>query len=179
MADHDRLDGRDRDLWRRAAPEAGPAAVPDPTLIAAWLDGTLDEAARMAVEDRLSRSPEWLELALSADPGTAGDAPVAAVDLARARALVRDERRVTLGVGRAVRRPPVWLARGAALAFAAAITVVVSAGAGFWLGQSVYRDIARAGELMAGGVPPEVAALLVEPSDMDEMNLLLDEGPTS
>lgn len=87
MSDLER-DGQD--LWRRyravaLAPDPITAAEPDPGLLAAWLDGRLDEAAAEPVEAWLARNPEaWC---LVDAPATAAEA--APLDtIRRARALV-------------------------------------------------------------------------------------------
>jgi hypothetical protein len=82
-----------RDLWRRyraaalasAAAPPGPAAEPEPGLLAAYVEGRLDEDAAAPVEAWLARDPAALAVvapvALATDP-----APLALIR--RARALV-------------------------------------------------------------------------------------------
>lgn len=79
-------------LWRRAGhrPERGPEA-PDPLLIAAYVDGTLDPRAGARVEAWMAGSSDALDLVVAARAAPA-DAPLAAPPpglLVRARGLVR------------------------------------------------------------------------------------------
>ncbi len=78
---------RAREGWRAAA--AAPEA-PESLTLAAYLDGTLDEAARERVEAWMAASPEALEMVISARSAPAA-APEAAPDglLSRAQGLVR------------------------------------------------------------------------------------------
>ncbi len=81
-------------LWARAragwrAATAAPDA-PDSLTLAAYLDGTLEEAARERVEAWMAASPEALDLMISARSAQAA-APEAASDglMSRAQGLVR------------------------------------------------------------------------------------------
>ncbi len=129
-----------RDLWagaRQAWREAGPRPqAPDPLSVAAYLDGTLEPAARERVEAWMARDPDALELLVAA---RAAAAPAAAPQslVQRARALVRDGRPARVGLGARLSgllavppqawRPLVW-------GGVAAAVLVVSA-SGFELGR--------------------------------------------
>ena len=142
-------DGNGRDgagLWARArpgwraaaAPEAAEEA-PNPLILAAYLDDTLDEAGREAVEAWMAAVPEALDL-MTAVRAELGQAPGAAPEslISRAQGLVRAPVRESAGLGAWLRgligfEPQVW--RPLAWAGAtAALLVVVSAGS-FELGR--------------------------------------------
>ena len=135
-------------LWRRAAPAPGP--LPDPGLIAAWLEDRLDAPERAAVEGRLAATPDWLEaavLARAAVDGAAEEAVPEAI-LARARKLMSRRRRTGWAGRRSVTR---WLEGGAAAG------VVVAAGlVGFMLGQAAYRDFVRGDDVITAELPAEL-----------------------
>jgi len=153
----------DRDLWRayRRAAEADPAAAePDATTIAAWLEGTLSDEERDAVEAFFAADAEALEamLAVAAAREEAHlAAPAAAVHKAK-----------TLVAAAPARRP--W-SRRFAWVFAplpvrgmAAASVVVAAFAGFQLGHVTYEkalfaEVAVAEALTLGaGAPAPIAS---------------------
>ena len=130
-------------LWARARPGWQASAVadeaPNPLMLAAYLDDSLDEAGREAVEAWMAAAPEGLELMISArtEPGQApGPAPEDLIS--RAQGLVRAPVREPAGLGAWLRgligfEPEVW--RPLALAgVTAALLVMVSAG-GFELGR--------------------------------------------
>jgi|SRR5579872_7014952 len=78
------------DLWRRyraaaLTPDPTAAAEPDPGLLAAWLDGRLDEVAAEPVEAWLARNPDALCLV---DVPASGVEPAPLETIRRARALV-------------------------------------------------------------------------------------------
>jgi anti-sigma factor RsiW len=108
-------------------------------ILAAYLDGNLDEAGREAVEAWMVASPEGLELMISARADL-GQAPGPAPEdlISRAQGLVRNPVRESAGFGVWLRgligfEPEVWRP----LAWAgvtAALLVMVSAG-GFELGR--------------------------------------------
>jgi anti-sigma factor RsiW len=84
-----RLWARARDGWRETMP---PAPEPDPLVLAAYLDGSLDEAARAQVEAWMAGSPDALDLAMAArDALVAGPAPPPDSLIARASGLVRTQ----------------------------------------------------------------------------------------
>ena len=129
-------------LWARARPDWGAAHTPEtpnPLMLAAYLDGTLDEAGRETVEAWMAATPEALELMIAAR-AELGQAPGAAPEnlVSRAQGLVRAPLRVSVGLGAWLRgligfEPEAWRP----LAWAgvtAALLVVVSAG-GFELGR--------------------------------------------
>ena len=132
---------RAREGWRTAtaAPEA-----PESLMLAAYLDGTLDEAALERVEAWMAASPEALEMVISARSAQAAApeaaAPEAAPDglMSRAQGLVRARPRAArAGLGAWLRgligfqveawRPVAWAGVTAAL-------LMVSTG-GFELGR--------------------------------------------
>ncbi len=119
------------ELWRRAGrrPESGPES-PDPLLIAAYVDGTLDPRARDRVETWLAGSSDALDLVVAARAAHAGAPPAAppAGLLTRARGLVRPAA-VDLGGTRTIgdwfaglTGPGLWAATAAAMLFAAVIS---------------------------------------------------------
>ncbi|MHA1154173.1 MAG: hypothetical protein ACTSQ7_16235 [Alphaproteobacteria bacterium] len=142
-------DGNGRDgagLWARArpgwrvanAPGSG-ESEPNRLALAAYLDDTLDETGRAAVEAWLAASPEALELMIAARGGLAeppGPAPESLIS--RAQGLVRAPARESAGLGVWLRgligfEPEAWRP----LAWAgvtAALLLVVSVG-GFELGR--------------------------------------------
>lgn len=82
-----RLWARARDGWRETLP---PAPDPGPLVLAAYLDGALDEAERAQVEAWMAGSPDALDLAMAArDALVAGPAPPPESLIARASGLVR------------------------------------------------------------------------------------------
>ncbi len=78
---------RAREGWRAATADPD---TPDSLTLAAYLEGTLDEAARARVEAWMAASPEALDLVISARSAQAA-APEAAPDglMSRAQGLVR------------------------------------------------------------------------------------------
>jgi anti-sigma factor RsiW len=134
-------------------------------MLAAYLDGTLDEAGRAAVEAWMASAPEALELMIAAraelaEPlGAPGAAPVVLVS--RAQDLVRAPLRVSAGLGTWLRgligfEPAAW--RPLAWAGVTAVLLVVSAG-GFELGRQGVDRL----------VPVQTAAL------GDDLGLGLDD----
>ena len=128
-------------LWARARPDWGAAHTPEtpnPLMLAAYLDGTLDEAGRETVEAWMAATPEALELMIAAR-AELGQAPGAAPEnlVSRAQGLVRAPLRVSVGLGAWLRgligfEPEAW--RPLAWAGVTAALLVVSAG-GFELGR--------------------------------------------
>jgi anti-sigma factor RsiW len=127
---------RAREGWRAAAPRP---EAPDSLTLAAYLDGTLDEAALERVEAWMTASPEALDLMISARSAQAA-APEAAPDglMSRAQGLVRARPRAAraglgawlsglIGFQVEAWRPVAWAGVTAAL-------LVVSTG-GFELGR--------------------------------------------
>jgi hypothetical protein len=137
-----RLWARARPGWRAAIAPGSAEEAPNPLMLAAYLDGALDETGREAVEAWMAATPEALELmiaareALAADPPGAPDAaPVSLVS--RAQGLVRAPLREPAGLGAWLRgsigfEPEAW--RPLAWAGVTAALLVVSAG-GFELGR--------------------------------------------
>ena len=135
-------------LWARARPGWGAAHTPEtpnPLMLAAYLDDTLDEAGREAVEAWMATTPEALELMIAAraelaePPGAPDAAPESLVS--RAQGLVwaplREPARESGGLGAWLRgligfEPEAW--RPLAWAGVTAALLVVSAG-GFELGR--------------------------------------------
>ncbi len=127
---------RARESWRAAT--AAPDA-PESLTLAAYLDGTLDQAALARVEAWMAASPEALEIMISARAAQAA-APEAAPDglMSRAQGLVRPRPRAArtglggwlselIGFQVAAWRPVAW-------AGVTAVLLVVSTG-GFELGR--------------------------------------------
>ncbi len=127
---------RARAGWRETAPRP---EAPDSMTLAAYLDGTLDEAALARVEAWMAASPEALERVISARSAQAA-VPEAAPDglMSRAQGLVRAPPRAAraglgawlsglIGLQVAAWRPVAWAGVTAAL-------LVVSTG-GFELGR--------------------------------------------
>ena len=144
-----RLWARARPGWRAlAAPGGAPGAsgeAPDPLILAAYLDGALDEAERERVEAWMAASPEALDLiaaareALGQEPGAAPESLVS-----RAQGLVRAPVREPAGLLAWLRgltgfevqawRPIAW-------AGVTAVLLVASAG-GFELGRLGTEQLA-------------------------------------
>ncbi len=129
-----RLWARARSGWRAAiAPE-----TPNPLILAAYLDDTLEEADCAAVEAWMAATPEALELMIAARAGV-GQAPEAVPEnlVSRAQGLVRAPPRRPAGLGAWLRgligfEPEAW--RPLAWAGVTAALLLVSAG-GFELGR--------------------------------------------
>ncbi len=136
-----RLWARARPGWRAAAASEASGEAPDTLILAAYLDDTLDEAGRAAVEAWMAATPEALDLMIAARaelaeiPGALGAAPESLVS--RAQGLVRAPARESAGLGAWLRgligfEPEAW--RPLAWAGVMAALLVVSAG-GFELGR--------------------------------------------
>ncbi len=133
-----RLWARARPGWRAAAAVEASGEAPDTLILAAYLDGALDEAGRAAVEAWMAATPAALELVISARADL-GQAPGAAPEnlVSRAQGLVRTPLRESAGRGAWLRglfgfEPEAW--RPLAWAGVTAALLVVSAG-GFELGR--------------------------------------------
>jgi len=144
MREEDGNGGDGAGLWARARPNwravAGPGSTenaPNPLMLAAYLDGDLDDTGRAAVEAWMAASPEALDLMIAARAGlaeTPGRPPESLIS--RAQDLVRVPARESAGLGAWLRgligfEPEAW--RPLAWAGVAAVLLVVSAG-GFELG---------------------------------------------
>ncbi len=130
---------RARPGWRATIAPGSAEEAPNPLMLSAYLDGTLDEAGRAAVEAWMAATPEALDLMIAAREAlaaeTPGPAPVSLVS--RARGLVRAPLRESAGLGAWLRgligfEPEAW--RPLAWAGVAAVLLVVSVG-GFELGR--------------------------------------------
>ncbi len=136
-----RLWARARPGWRAATTSQTAEDVPNTLVLAAYLDDTLDQAGRAAVEAWMTATPEALDLMIAAR-GLAAEttgAPEATPEnlVSRAQGLVRAPLRVSAGLGAWLRgliglepealRPLAW-------AGVTAVLLVVSAG-GFELGR--------------------------------------------
>ncbi len=137
---------RARPGWRAAHRSELAEEAPNPLMLAAYLDGTLDQAGREAVEAWMAATPEALDLMIAAraglaePPGAPEAAPAGLVSRAQGlvRAPPREPARESGGLGAWLRgligfEPEAWRP----LAWAgvtAALLVVVSAG-GFELGR--------------------------------------------
>ncbi len=133
-----RLWARARLGWRAAIASGSAEEAPNPLMLAAYLDDTLDEAGRAAVEAWMAATPEALDLMIAARAELAeppGGAPESLVS--RAQGLVRAPARESAGLGTWLRaligfdseawRPLAWPG-------VAAVLLMVSAG-GFELGR--------------------------------------------
>lgn len=122
-------------LWRRVRAGHGPhgATAPDALTMAAYVDGTLEAAARDQVEAWMAASPEALEMILAARPAGAKPYPPAPAGLvARASGLVGGRRASVQPASGGVMawlagwtQPSVWAAATAAMLLAAVISFEV------------------------------------------------------
>lgn len=130
--------------WRAAAKAAGaaPLRAPDPLLLAAYVEGRLNEADRDVVEVWLGSHPEAIEDLLAARRLGRREAEWSAVSeaaLARAGGLVRDADPEVLPFRRPVPKAPLWrmaIAWGGMAASIAATGLV-----GFVLGSEAYATL--------------------------------------
>lgn len=143
-------DRRDAALWRRARAAwiegAGPAEAPDPTTLAAYLDGGLDAAARDRVEAWMAASEEALDLVIAAREALAapaGEVPDGFVR--RAQGIVAARPAPAGPGGSAMAGLGAWLGgfwRPAAWAGAAAAVVLLASASGFELGRVGVAELA-------------------------------------
>ncbi len=122
------------ELWRRIEAGNSPGnglEAPDPLLIAAYVDGTLDPQARDRIEAWMAVSSDSLDLVLMARSAHTGAPPAAPPTglLVRAQGLVRTKAAADTGWRHGVAdgfagmmRPGVWAATAAAMLFAAVIS---------------------------------------------------------
>jgi anti-sigma factor RsiW len=122
------------ELWRKFQAGRGPGndpagEAPDPMLIAAYMDGSVDPEVRDRVEAWLAGSPDALSLVLAARAAQAATPPAAPPELlARARGLVRPaaveagRERTLAGWFAGLARPSVWAASAAVMLFAAVVS---------------------------------------------------------
>ena len=149
--------GDDRALWQRARTDLSgdlpPDDAVDPMLIAAYLDGSLDDAERAALERRLLGDPDGLDLVIASrqalDAGPADHVPEAVFD--RAEGLVRAAPTESDGL---FRRVGAWLTANetapVAAAWSAAVaSFVVACVVGFALGESSYESLATIAEVLS------------------------------
>ncbi len=136
-----RLWAQARPGWRAAIAPGSVEEVPNPLILAAYLDDTLDQAGCEAVEAWMAATPEALELMIAAraelaDPPGAPDAAPESL-ISRAQGLVRAPVRASAGLSTWLRgligfEPEAW--RPLAWAGVTAALLLVSAG-GFELGR--------------------------------------------
>ena len=157
---------RARPGWRATIAPGSAEEAPDPLILAAYLDGTLDEAGRAAVEVWMAATPEALESMIAARDALAAEPPGAApVSLvSRAQGLVRAPLRVSAGLGAWLRgligfEPGAW--RPLAWAGVAAVLLVVSAG-GFELGR---QGTERLAPVQAAALGDDLGLGLDDPAD--------------
>ena len=114
MSSRNERDG-EIELWRRWQEREGPAVAtleaPDPLLIAAYAEGSLDEAAAEAVEAWLVFHPEELDDVIAARAADESS-PVSEAVIARALALVAAPAPGVVSFRQPAPRAPLW--RGAA-----------------------------------------------------------------
>ncbi len=130
---------RARPGWRSAIASRTAEGAPNPLMLAAYLDDTLDEAGRAAVEAWMAGSPEALDSMIAARDGlaeTPGRAPKGLVS--RAQGLVRRPVAASAGLGAWLRgligfEPEVW--RPLAWAGVTAVLMVVVSAGSFELGR--------------------------------------------
>jgi len=134
---------RHRALWRRYGAElqestGGKLRASDEMALAAYLDGTLDEAGRAKVEAWLAAVPEGLDLVLAAREALVepGIVPPEAV-VRRAAALVPDPPASRLAGRLREILMPLWQPLGWSGAVAGVLLACV---VGFQLGQSGYES---------------------------------------
>ena len=140
-----RLWARARPGWRAAVAPEVVGEAPNPLMLAAYLDDTLDEAGREAVEAWMAAGPEALDLMIAAR-AELGQAPGAAPEslVSRAQGLVRPPINQSAGLGAWLRgligfEAAAW--RPLAWAGVAAVLLVVSAGS-FELGRLGTEQLA-------------------------------------
>jgi hypothetical protein len=144
MNEQDRREQRDAELWHRlreearvSAPEEGSQEMPDAMVLAAYLDGTLDERER--VEAWLAAAPEGLDLLLAAREALAEPSAAAPEALVRrASALVPDPPGRGLAAwlgGLFAPAGPLWQPLGWS---GAAVGILLACVVGFQLGQTGY-----------------------------------------
>ncbi|MEX1306414.1 MAG: hypothetical protein WEA84_14765 [Rhodovibrionaceae bacterium] len=140
---------KDRELWQRAAAAWGEESAAehdlDPLLLAAYLDGTLDEQETAALEARLAAEPELLETWLSAH-AVLSETPEAAPQSVISRA-----QDIVGAPGRADRAGRSWLAgwlQPLGWAAVCALALVVT-GAGFEIGREGYDAVVEVQSLMS------------------------------
>jgi hypothetical protein len=127
-------------LWRRwrSAAAPGPAADPDPLLLAAYVENRLGAADLDTVEEWLAADPALLEDSLAARRAAQAALPEASpAIIARASALVRSSE-----VGVVAFRRPVQRWRAMAAWGGMAASLVVTSLVGFTLGTSTYGNFA-------------------------------------
>ncbi len=129
---------------------AEPGAAPDALLIAAYLDGTLDEAEQARVENMLAADPEALALMLASrdalDAAPAEAAPEAL--LHRAQGIVREQPRASESRGGGWLG---WLFGGALQPVGLAAAVLLACALGIGLGHSSFANLTAAQSLEAEG----------------------------
>jgi len=149
----DRSLDADKVLWRTARRDLPQPAAPEEAelLIAGYLDGSLDEAARERVEAWLARDEAALDLLLASraalqDAPEATAVPAAAIE--RAQGMVRAPVRVASPSGLGGLLAPLralWQPAGMAAAAACLLACVV----GFELGRSGYASVVVSEYLLA------------------------------
>ncbi len=149
--------GDERALWQRARADlsdsARPDDAPDPMMIAAYLDGSLDDAEKEALESRLLGDPEGLDLLIASrqalDEGPAAHVPETVFE--RAEGLVRAAPTESDGF---FRRVGAWLtdagSMSAAATWSAAVaSFILACVVGFALGESSYESLATIAEVLS------------------------------
>ena len=129
---------------------AEPGAERDELLIAAYLDGTLDEAARARVEAMLATDAEALDLMLASrdalDEAPAESLPDAL--LSRAQGIVREWSRASESRGGGWLG---WLFGGALQPVGVAAALLLACALGIGLGHSSFANLTAAQSLEAEG----------------------------
>jgi anti-sigma factor RsiW len=134
---------RARPGWRAAIAPGSAEEAPNPLMLAAYLDGALDDTGREAVEAWMAASPEALELMIAAraelgqaPPGTPNATPESLIS--RAQGLIRAPVAEPAGLGAWLRgligfEPEAW--RPLAWAGVTAVLLVVVSAGSFELGR--------------------------------------------
>lgn len=150
-----------RALWRRVSGAAEPVpeeiSAEDASLLAAWLEGRLDDGAHEAFEARLAAAPA-LRQALAALDAEAPPAPVAAPGavLDRAKGLVAPVRAKAARGGLLSRLHPDSLFGGLMEWGAAAALLVLVSVAGFDMGSAAADIALQADELASTDVALDI-----------------------
>jgi hypothetical protein len=160
----------DAALWRRwrSAGAAGATAEPEALLLAAYAEGRLDEEAAETVEDWLTLNPLAIQDILSARAAEStllSAAPEALI--ARAAALVGEQRAEVLAFRRPVPSRRLW--RTAARWSAMAASILVACVIGVAMGQATYVTL-------AGGTTGTLSQDLIDPpagffSSLEDSNI--------
>jgi len=171
MTDNNRTSS-EKSLWRRVAPRPEAGFAPDPGIIAAWLEGRLNDAELAAMDQRLADSPEWLEAAVLARTATEGADEEVVPQSIVARACELSPNAVP------VRQPQNSIFQLLVSRWLEAITtagaVVTTGLLGFMLGQSTIENFAHTEALLATELPAELEYILASNLEDAPTTTILD-----